>query len=145
MSTTYEEIYNRFTPLIEDVKMLSLSDQDVLKMMKEWLIGATGDYIKCTYDLEDRDDDNETFNITLPEFDQKILARYMVTEWLRPQLNSTLITRQFFGGNEEKLRVLLLTVRCIWKHCSVFLRICWNALRVVMPKRKDEICLNVMA
>lgn len=26
----------------------------------------------------------------------------MVTEWLRPQLNSTLITRQFFGGNEEK-------------------------------------------
>lgn len=102
MSTTYEEIYNRFTPLIEDVKMLSLSDQDVLEMMKEWLIGATGDYIKCTYDLEDRDDDNETFNITLPEFDQKILARYMVTEWLRPQLNSTLITRQFFGGNEEK-------------------------------------------
>lgn len=52
MSTTYEEIYNRFTPLIEDVKMLSLSDQDVLKMMKEWLIGATGDYIRCTYDLE---------------------------------------------------------------------------------------------
>lgn len=102
MSTTYKEIYNRFTPLIEDVKMLSLSDQDVLEMMKEWLIGATGDYIKCTYDLEDRDDDNETFNITLPEFDQKILARYMVTEWLRPQLNSTLITRQFFGGNEEK-------------------------------------------
>lgn len=102
MSTTYEEIYNRFTPLIEDVKMLSLSDQDVLKMMKEWLIGATGDYIRCTYDLEDRNDDTETFNITLPEFDQKILARYMVTEWLRPQLNSTLITRQFFGGNEEK-------------------------------------------
>ena len=36
------------------------------------------------------------------------------------------------------------TARCIWKHCSVFLRICWKALRVVIPKQKDEIYLNGM-
>jgi hypothetical protein len=102
MSTTYEDVYNKFTPLIEDIKLLSLDDQDVLDMMKEWLIGAIGDYIKCPYDLSQRDDDAETFSIDIPEFDQKILARYMVTEWVRPQLNSTLLTRQFFGGNEEK-------------------------------------------
>lgn len=30
----------------------------------------------------------------------------------------------------------------IRKRNSVFLRICWNPLRVTMPKRKDEICLN---
>ena len=34
------------------------------------------------------------------------------------------------------------TARCIWKHCSVFLRICWNSLRAIMPKRKNEICLG---
>ena len=32
--------------------------------------------------------------------------------------------------------------RCIWKHCSVFLRICWDTLRAVIPKQKDEIYLN---
>lgn len=32
--------------------------------------------------------------------------------------------------------------RCIWKHCSVFLRICWNTLRAIIPKQKDEISLD---
>ena len=36
------------------------------------------------------------------------------------------------------------TARCIWKHCSVFLRICWNALRAILPKQNDEICINGM-
>lgn len=36
------------------------------------------------------------------------------------------------------------TARCIWKHCSVFLRICWDTLRAIIPKQKDEICLNGM-
>ena len=34
------------------------------------------------------------------------------------------------------------TARCIWKHCSVFLRICWNVLRAIIPKQKDEIYLD---
>lgn len=102
MGTTYEEIYDKFTPLIEDVKLLSIDDSDVLEMMKEWLLGAINDYQRCGYDLSDRDDDAETFNVTLPEFDQNVLAHYMVTEWISPQLNSTLLTRQFIGGNGEK-------------------------------------------
>ena len=36
------------------------------------------------------------------------------------------------------------TARCIWKHCSVFLRVCWDTLRAVIPKQKDEICLYGM-
>lgn len=32
--------------------------------------------------------------------------------------------------------------RCIGKPCSVFLRICWDILRAVIPKQKDEICLD---
>ena len=39
------------------------------------------------------------------------------------------------------LPIRYYTARCIWKHCSVFLRICWDTLRAVMPKRKDEISL----
>lgn len=34
------------------------------------------------------------------------------------------------------------TARCIGKPCSVFLRICWNALKAVKPKQKDEISLD---
>lgn len=33
------------------------------------------------------------------------------------------------------------TARCIWKQYSVFLRICWNVLRAIIPKQKDEIGL----
>ena len=36
------------------------------------------------------------------------------------------------------------TARCIRKRCSVFLRICWDTLRAIMPKQKNEICLNGM-
>ena len=32
-----------------------------------------------------------------------------------------------------------LTARCKWKHCSVFLRICWKLLRAIRPKQKVEI------
>ena len=34
------------------------------------------------------------------------------------------------------------TARCIGKPCSVFLRICWDTLKAVIPKQKDEICLD---
>ena len=47
-------------------------------------------------------------------------------------------------GRKIERVLLALTVRCIWKHCSVFLRICWNVLRAVIPKQKDEICLDGM-
>ena len=36
------------------------------------------------------------------------------------------------------------TARCTGKPCSVFLRICWEILRAIIPKQKDETCLNGM-
>lgn len=102
MNTAYSVIYEKFAALIEDVKLLSLSDEDVSDMMKEWLHGAIDEYLRCTYDLSDRSDETNTFNIELPEFDQNILAHYMVLEWLSPQINSTLITSQFFSDGQTK-------------------------------------------
>lgn len=40
-----------------------------------------------------------------------------------------------------RLRNSQIVAHCIWKLYSEFVRICWNSLRAVIPKREDEICL----
>lgn len=142
--TPYSKIYKKFLNKISDVKLLELTDEDIQDMLHEWFTSAVAKFRKCKNNLSDRDEILERFNVDLLDIEIEILAILMVREWLEPQLNSTLLTAQFFGSKEEKLGVCAPTVRCIWKHCSVFLRICWKTLRAIIPKQKDEICLNGM-
>lgn len=100
--TLYSTIYKRFLNKISDVKMLELADDDIQEMLHEWLTSAISKFKKCKNDLSDRDDELEEFNIDLLDIEIEILSIMMVKEWLEPQLNSTLITSQFFGSKEEK-------------------------------------------
>ena len=100
--TLYSTIYKRFLNKISDVKMLELSDDDIQEMMHEWLTSSISKFKKCQNDLSDRDDILQTFNVDLLDIEVEILSIMMVKEWLEPQLNSTLLTAQFFGSKEEK-------------------------------------------
>lgn len=138
--TSYEKIYDRFLQKITDYKMLDLSDTEIRQECVKWLSSAIAKFRRCKNDLSQRDNELETFTIDLLDIEIEILATLMVSEWLSPQLNSVLYTSQFFGGKEEKLSDSH-TVRCSWKRCSVFLRICWETLKALMLKQKDEIRL----
>ena len=85
---------------------------------------------RCKHDLSDRDELLEQFNVDLDDIEIEILALRMVSEWLEPQLNSVLLTKQFMGGKDEKLRQQEIVV-----HSSLHLETlqcmllnCWNTL-----------------
>ena len=139
--TQYSTLYNRALAQITDPLLAQLPEEDLENMLHDWLLNAIVEPVVGEYDFSDRDEELKQFNFDISERDQKILSIHMVRSWLAPQIRSVVLTSQVFGGKEEKLGPMS-TVRCIGKPCSVFLRICWNALRVIIPKRRDEICSN---
>lgn len=100
--TSFDTIYKRFLNKISDVKLLELSDDDIQEMLFEWLTSSIAKFKKCKTDLSDRDDELMMFNNNLLDIEVEILAIMMVHEWLEPQLESTLLTSQFFGTSEER-------------------------------------------
>ncbi len=155
MVLSYSAIQSEFLHMIDDVKFLSLDESDANAFMTDWLKSALSNirvqnlFSSMSYDSEIQQltfemkdpSDNEQADI---DFVTSILATGMMIAWLQPKVTTTLNIHQMLGGKEEKLGFLPL-VRHVRKRHGVFLRICWNVLRVAMPKRKDEICLYGMA
>lgn len=136
--TLYSTLYERALAQITDPLLAQLPEEDFEIMLHDWLMDAIVEPVVGEYDFSDRDEELKQFNFDISERDQKILSIHMVRGWLAPQIRSVTLTQQVYSGKETKLG-LMSTVRCTWKHCSAFLRICWNTLRVIMPKQRDEI------
>lgn len=100
--TSYETIYNRFLAKITDYKILEMEDEDVKIMLKEWMFSAIANFLTCQSDLSKRDDVLEEFEESLTDLEVEILSILMVSEWLAPQLNSVLLTKQLITGKDEK-------------------------------------------
>lgn len=137
--TLYSTLYDRALAQITDPLLAQLPEEDLEIMLHDWLMDAIVEPVVGEYDFSDRDEELKQFNFDISDRDQKILSIHMVRGWLAPQIRSVTLTQQVYSGKETKLG-LVSTVRCIWKHCSAFLRICWKTLRVIMPKQRDEIC-----
>lgn len=101
MGTPYEVVYNRFLQKISDYKLLSLPEEDVEAILYSYLVSAIAKTKQCQNDLGDRDEENKCFNPTLLDIEIEILALQMVCEWVEPQLNNVLYTKQFIGSKEE--------------------------------------------
>lgn len=100
--TSYEAIYNRFLTKITDYELAFVPEEDMELMLHGWLLSAIAKFRKCASNLSDRDDEQKCFNIDLVDEEIEILSLLMISEWIEPQLNSVLLTHQFFGGKEEK-------------------------------------------
>lgn len=100
--TSYTEIYDIFLSKISDVKILSLSDEDIEQLLESYMFNSIALIKECKTDLTDVDSENKCFNNDLLGVEKELIASEMVVQWLEPQLNSTLLTKQFFGGKEEK-------------------------------------------
>ena len=101
-NTTYEDIYNAFLQKITDYKILELSDSDVKDLLYGYMKSAITQLPRFSSILQDRDDDFEEFNSVLSSTLIDAVSSLMVCEWVRPQLNSMLLTSQFIGAKEEK-------------------------------------------
>jgi hypothetical protein len=100
--TSYETIYNQALLKLEDYDLAKLPEEDLEQMLHGWMISAIAKFRKCQSDLKQRDEENKTFLVDLLDEEVEILALLTATEWLESQINSITLTKQFFGGKEEK-------------------------------------------
>lgn len=100
--TPYSAIYNRFLQRVTDYELPNLSEEDMENMLHDWLKSAIIRFTKSTSDLTQKDDELRTFLIDLEDYEQEVLALFMIDGWVSPRVNSTLLTNQFIGGKEEK-------------------------------------------
>ncbi len=102
MGTPYSAIYKRFLQKITDYKLLSLPEEDVEEILYGYLTSSIVKFRTIQSDLSKRDDEDQCFEDTLLDVEVEILALQMVCEWVEPQLNNELYTKQFIGTKEEK-------------------------------------------
>ena len=93
MATAYSELYSKFLVNVQDYKMDILATA-ATPTLETYLFGflelAIPDFTNCQQDLEDRDDEESTFNITLTGMEQKILVNWMTYHWYLREVNNIL-------------------------------------------------------
>ena len=102
MSTTYEEIYDLASRKLTDVELPLLPEEELEDMFHGYLISSISQFRKCKNDLSDRDEDEKQFNVDLLDIEKEILAVLIAKQWLQPQINSALLTKQVFSDKESK-------------------------------------------
>lgn len=102
MSTTYEEIYDLASRKLTDVELPLLPEEELEDMFHGYLISSISQFRKCKNDLSDRDEDEKQFNVDLLDIEKEILAVLIARQWLQPQINSVLLTKQVFSDKESK-------------------------------------------
>lgn len=99
--TSYDVIFRRFLNRITDYDLPLLPEEDLDEMMCGWLTSAIANFTRCKSDLSNRDDEAQTFNADLTNYEIEVLSLYMVCVWLDQKINSVLLTNQFIGGKES--------------------------------------------
>ena len=99
--TSYDVIFRRFLNRITDYDLPLLPEEDLDEMMCGWLTSAIANFTRCKSDLSNRDDEAQTFNADLTNYEIEVLSLYMVCAWLDQKINSVLLTNQFIGGKES--------------------------------------------
>ena len=101
MGTSYLEVYSRFTDQVTDYYLFDLSDEDACEFCHRLLKSAVATASEFINNLK-MDDENYSFVSDLESVEIEYLACGMTTQWINPQLQNTLLTRQFFGTGDEK-------------------------------------------
>lgn len=102
MNTSFIVVFKQFLRKITDYHIFDLSDDDVQTFCYGLMLSAIPKIRNLDHDLEDRDEIAYQFNSALTETEIEIIAIQMVYEWIEPQVNNTLLTKQFIGTKEEK-------------------------------------------
>lgn len=101
MATLYSTVYDRALSKITDYELANLPEYDLEAMLHGYLLSAIAKFRKCKNDLKDRDEEIRQFNVDLEDEEIEILAIMVAREWLQPQVQSALLTKQIFSGKEQ--------------------------------------------
>ena len=109
--TPSSKVYNAFLRQITDDMYMELTKEDTMKMLSELLDSAISwfEFPRQSLDVEipdeEEDDDEEDFYFVndLTDEEIKILATYMVQEWIGQQLASVENIRMKYSGSDFKL------------------------------------------
>lgn len=108
--TPSSKVYNAFLRQITDDMYMELTKEDTMKMLSELLDSAISwfEFPRQSLDVEipdEKEDDEEDFYFVndLTDEEIKILATYMVQEWIGQQLASVENIRMKYSGSDFKL------------------------------------------
>ena len=99
--TTYMKIYGRFLDKITDYCIAELTDEDFCRYCYRLMTAAISTLRPLSHELT-RDDETQCFNETLDDVEIEYIACAMVNQWLEPQVQSTMLTRQYLGTSDDK-------------------------------------------
>lgn len=103
MGTPYQAIYDKFLGKITDDMYLELSEEETLADCRSLLKDAFPAFEFPRFDIDDRDDDSESFNIDITDEEANILAILMVNSWLQRQIASCELVRMKYTGSDFKM------------------------------------------
>ena len=112
MTTSYENIYNRFLQKVDDVEFLQLDKNMAYEKMNGWLHAALSvPYTRRLFETLIKGDDILSLEYTLKhpvdddadnDFVEEALALGMLIAWLEPKVQTTTTITQGLFGKEQK-------------------------------------------
>ena len=98
MATSFTDIYDLFMEQVDDYRLVSLYNQDVLNdttnldtYLHGFMLLAIPEFSECSQDLSLRDDvTTKSFTETLTDINKKVLSKLMVKEWLSKEVKNIL-------------------------------------------------------
>ena len=100
--TSFSEIYDVFYDSITDDMYMELSRDETTPLLFSLFQAALPWFEFPRFNPNDYDLDFEAYNCTLTREEIKIIAIYMVVEWLGQQLASTELVRMKYSGSDFK-------------------------------------------
>lgn len=102
MATGFNKIYKRFYSKVTDDMYMELDQTQTDALLFELLENAIDWFEFPRINLNNYDEDNECFNVTLSKEEINILATYMMVAWFDQQLASVENTRMKYSGSDFK-------------------------------------------
>lgn len=100
--TQLQDIYDEFLSSITDDMYLELSQDETNAILFDLFKSALPWFEFPRFNIYDYDIDLELYNYDLTQDEIKIIAMYMIVEWLGQQLASIEITRMKYSGSDFK-------------------------------------------
>lgn len=101
MNTTFQEVYNVFLSNITSYEFLDLTEEELeidleLHLKKAFSKCVTFKNIKLDYNLKE-------FNRELTYLEIDIIAKWMVVDWLMPQINTLTLLKQNISSKDFQM------------------------------------------
>lgn len=92
--TPFQNIYDKFLSLIDDYELAIIADEDLKFLLQNYLNRAISlDFKQCKKDLTDVDLVTESFNESLSDEEQWIIAVGMSLSWVEPRIKKERLMR----------------------------------------------------